>query len=473
MSTETILIDEITRYTDHTSRILIALATVGIATDGQLIRLCHQLSDREEYLLYLGSKEQEKYRAILAEADRMERFDSYLGKERDVQLPKYMGGGLTAAWYLTAKGLAAVTTIDQYFARYAAAGMPCGTKKDRIPHELAVTESFLKLAERQTICDFIPERELKSRIMKRRNELRKQIVGFNDRKDTRSEETGDFRAVLLPKNTENSERWEIEGEAAINYRRSQLEAKPDQMVWFVTSKTQKEMVIATKKDKLKAVWIIGDVCQPLKFGEDKSITKKEKSKRQRHTKIEVKVNEYLLRHRLQFTGKALSIALKEDWGNVTRVLKRLEERQKVQSDEIKLTPTRRSGRPNKLYWHTDNDEIIGRKRADRMRSLVISEAICFFGAREYRFTQYTETVRQADFKPLETEKYADLRVVIESPDATKTELKNKIELANIGAEKKQIDVVIAVSTTERYEEISDICRKNICFVIENKKIIKP
>ena len=40
MKNELILVNEIIKHTDCRTRILIALATVGVATDGQLVRLC-------------------------------------------------------------------------------------------------------------------------------------------------------------------------------------------------------------------------------------------------------------------------------------------------------------------------------------------------------------------------------------------------------------------------------------------------
>lgn len=71
MDNSKILINEITQYTNYVSRILIGLATVGTASDGQLVRLCLNLSDSEEYQLYLGKREEEKYKEVLATAEKL------------------------------------------------------------------------------------------------------------------------------------------------------------------------------------------------------------------------------------------------------------------------------------------------------------------------------------------------------------------------------------------------------------------
>lgn len=473
MSKNRILINEITNYTDYRTRILIALATVGVASDGQLVRLCLNLSKREEYQLYLGNRETEKYKEVLATAEKMWNTEYYIAKESDVELPKQMGGGSTNAWYLTAKGLAKIRIIDEYFARYSAPGLPCGRKIERIPHELVVTESFLKLVERQIVCDFIPERELKSRLVKRRYDLRRQGVDPNLQKETSGEETGDFRAVLLPKTDENAAKFEIEGEAAINYRRSQIEAKPDKMLWFVTSQRQKDMVVATKQDRAKQVWTVGNVCAPFVAAKPKKATEKNKNETVGRGKLEKRIKNLLQTRPLALTSKAIARILDEDWGNVSRVMKSLVSKEIAEYEEVKLTPARLRGRPHKLFWHTENDEKIGKKRSERIKSILISSAITFFTERKYRFTHYTDSYRYASFEPLEKQKFNPLRVVIESPELTSEELRKKIDAANHGTQNPKIEVIIAVSTAEKYDEIKQLCARNIVFLVESKTIIKP
>lgn len=473
MSNSKILVNEITQYTNSVSRILIGLATVGTASDGQLVRLCLNLSDSEEYQLYLGKREEEKYKEVLATAEKLLKIDGYLGKETDVKLPKLMGGGITNAWYLTEKGLAKTKIIDEYFTRYAVAGLPCGKRIERIPHEMVVTESFLKLVERQIVCDFIPERILKSQIMQRRHELRRQGINPDFQKETSGEETGDFKAVLLPKNDENAARFVVEGEAAIGYRGSQIASKPDKMLWFVTSKQQKEMVIETKKDRIRQVWIVGSVCLPFENTVSKKEFKKTISPLSGRGKLEKRIKEFLRTRVGAYTGRAVAGVLNEDFGNISRILSNLAMRDIIESEEIKLTPTKYKGRPNKLYWHTDNDEKINRTRNQFVKSLVISEAITFFTDKKYRMKTYTEASRILSFEPLEKQKYADLRVVIESPDVSIDELRKKIEAAKFGTSSPRIDVVIAVSTSERLSELSAICGQSIVFLTEKKSIIRP
>ncbi|MDQ6788767.1 MAG: hypothetical protein M3033_18345, partial [Acidobacteriota bacterium] len=371
-----------------------------------MIRLCNTLSQYDNYKLYFADSLEEKYRETLKEAEQMRSTEGYLGREKDVQLPKYMGGGLTNVWYLMAKGVAAARVLDEYFVRFACVGMPCGTKKDRIPHELAVTESFLKLHIKQIICDFIPERELKSRLMKRRHELRRQGINPNWHKETMGEETGDFRAVLLSKDNSKTPRFEIEGEAAINYRRAQIEAKPDGMVWFVTSNVQKEMVIATKKNNLQAVWILENVCAPLAPQMPKVRTVKRKSAGENRNNLESKLHNYLRMRNEIYTGRALACILKEDLGNVSRVLQRLTGSGKIIAEEAKLTPARLRGRPNKLFWHVKNHEEINHSRAARIKAIVVSEVISFFSEGNYIFKGYSDSSRRAEFLPRDATKFA-------------------------------------------------------------------
>ncbi len=473
MNNERILIDEIVRHTDCRARILITLAVVGIASDGQLARLCLEMSPLEGYYLRLSNQMDEKQREVLREAERMMKTEGYVGCEKEVQLPKQMGGGVVNAWYLTSKGVAAARLIDEYFTSYAVAGIPCGSKKDRIPHELAVTECFLKLVEKQTVCDFVPEPELKRRLMKRRYELLRQGVNPNCHPATMNEGTGDFKAILLPKDDRNGSRFEIEGEAAINYRRAQIEAKPDKMVWFVTSKMQKEMVLATKKEQIKAVWILQNVCQPFKPEKPTRATRKDKTNGVRRNKLERKVNELLRLRNGIYTGRAVACILKEDLGNVSRVLSRLNHEEIILSEEIKLTPARLRGRPNKLFWHTKSDDEISHKRADKIKALVISEVIVLLSEHEYRFVQYTERVRQAEFAPHDATKNGSIGVVIESPEISKSDLQKWIETANEGARNRNREVIVAVSTREKYEEIKEISANNTVFLVENKSIIRP
>ncbi|MGI8468925.1 MAG: hypothetical protein ACR2N3_10775 [Pyrinomonadaceae bacterium] len=385
-----------------------------------------------------------------------------------------MGGGVVNVWYLTAKGVAAAQVIDKYFVRFACeGGLPCGKKKDRIPHELAVTECFLKLHEKQIICDFIPERELKSRLMKRRHEFLRQGINPKWQRETMGEETGDFRAVLLSEDNPNNPKFEIEGEAAINYRRTQIEAKPDGMVWFVTSKVQKEMVIATKKDKLKAVWILENVCQPLSPKMPKAETKKEKKNGARRNKLEEKIMDFLRLRNETYTGKALAGILNEKSTHVFATLKRLNENGKLISEEVKLTPARLRGRPNKLYWFAKNNEDINHGRASRVKSVVISEVISFFTESNFKFRGYSDASRHAEFSPLDATKFSPIKVVIESPELTKAQIKEKIDRANYAVKNTPTEVIIAVSTSERYEEIKEMCAANNIFLTENKSIIRP
>lgn len=474
MSNHRILINEITNHTDYRTRIMIALATVGVASDGQLVRLCLNLSEREEYQLYLGNREDEKYKEVLKIAEKMYTTEYYVAKEKDVKLPKHMGGGTTNAWYLTPKGLAKVRIIDEYFARYSSPGLPCGRKIERIPHELVVTESFLKLVERQIVCDFIPERELKSRLVRKRYEMRRQGINPNWQKETSGEETGDFRAVLLPKYDEKAQTFEIEGEAAINYRGSQIKSKPDKMVWFVTSKRQKDMVIETKQQNVRQVWIVGDVRSPLTVDPLEKLTEKKIIKiAVGRGKLEKRVKDLLQNKVEAMTGRAIAGILDEDLGNISRVLKNLTLNGIVECEEIKLTPAKHRGRPNKLFWHTENDDKIGKKRSERIKSIVISETISFFSERRYRFTHYTEAYRYASFEPLEKQKFSPLRVVIESPEMQSEELRKKIESANHGTQTPKIDVIIAISTVQKYEEIKRLCSRNTVYLVETKSIIRP
>jgi len=55
-------------------------------------------------------------------------------------------------------------------------------------------------------------------------------------------------------------------------------------------------------------------------------------------------------------------------------------------------------------------------------------------------------------------------VVIKSPKNTE---------GWIEAQNPKIDVVIAISTQERYEEMKDVLGRNIVLLVENKSIIRP
>ncbi|MGI8468926.1 MAG: hypothetical protein ACR2N3_10780 [Pyrinomonadaceae bacterium] len=85
MNEEEILIEEIVKHKNFAARILVTLGVVGIASDGQLLRLCTTLSRYDKYQLNLADSKEEKYREVLKEADGMLRTDGYLGKESNIQ----------------------------------------------------------------------------------------------------------------------------------------------------------------------------------------------------------------------------------------------------------------------------------------------------------------------------------------------------------------------------------------------------
>lgn len=449
------------------------LAVVGVATDGQLIRLCLELSSAERNANNKPENRQKLYAEVLNEAEKLASVSGYLKKICDVNLPRQMGGGVVNVWHLTEKGLKAANVVDPLFTRYAFAGLPCGNKIERIPHELAVTESFLKLSERQIICDWLPERELKSRIMLRRYELLRQSVNPEWNNETSGEETGDARAVVLPLDQPTGRPFTVECEAAINYRRRQIEAKPNNMLWFVTSKMQKELVEAVKKERLKAVWVINSVHSPLENQTAKKATEKgKKSRGKRRRKLETKILQYLTNNVEAYTGKALACVLNEKLSNVSATLTRLVEGGEVSVTEIKLSPAVQRGRPNKLFWHSQYDKNLKLTRSERIKKLLLSEAICHFTASEYRLTEYSAMMSQARFSPLRVKEKQPLRVLIDNPELGKEELSKKWNLTGIKADTGEEKVIVAVSCDNRVKEIKELLRPYLIFNTERKQVMQ-
>ena len=471
MNDNKILTDEITKYASPTARILIALATVGVATTGQLIRLAAGLSTTEELELKKEKGFAKSCRIITNEAEKLKDTEGYIKVKRSFQLPRHMNNTVVDVWYLSEKGLLAAKVIDDYFTRFSKAGLPGGSGGNRIPHELAVTESFLSLCQKHTVCDYFPEWELRRKIISTRGRVSK----FTKNPSDISEATGDFKVILLPKENRNAKKMIVEGEAAINYRRSQIKAKPNNMLWFVTSQVQKDVVNACKEGRIKAIWTLGAVSNPIENANEERGTVKEKTEKRKGI-LDKKITRHLLDTGSAFTGKALAVLLNENVGNISRSLGKLQKSEEIKNTEVKLTPSKGRGRPNKLFWHTNHDDEHGSEYEERAKKLVLSETIIYFGSRQYVLRNLSKNPLTAEFIPLNDKKKSSVTVVYDDERISINDVREALESVkkeneNDGKESAGY-TILAVATERRMKELRNRNVQAITFVAESKSVDK-
>ena len=178
------------------------------------------------------------------------------------------GAAAPEVWYLSEKGLAKIKESAPILSRYAVARLPCGGIRDRIPHELLVTESLLNLMEFNAVVEYKPEWFLKrelalERIARERRNLNETEIQ-KVLENVKGEETGDFKVKIFDPDPffDSPDVKEIECETAVNYRKKVILNKPAGMHWYAGSQGQADLIEANKTDCCGYPIVLGEVVRP-------------------------------------------------------------------------------------------------------------------------------------------------------------------------------------------------------------------
>jgi hypothetical protein len=143
---------------------------------------------------------------------------------------------VTTAYYVTDKGGAWLLQHCPQLAKRVRFGKPIDKMTKRILHELIITEALVRLWPQDEIQDFLPDEELRRRIVRERSRRRR----VNQEK-LRSEVTGDFVIVLQSTTNPEGEVWR-QYEAAVRYSARQMDQKPKGMHWLACTSTQADII---------------------------------------------------------------------------------------------------------------------------------------------------------------------------------------------------------------------------------------
>ena len=466
---------ELTRFKSLKGRVLGALSLCSIASTGQLVRFALMLTEEERRRNDgLKSKEREYLNAVY-EIEKLHSEENLLGVIRNYQMPKCFENKQTDVWYLTKRGLDIARLGSDHLTRYAAHGLPMGRKTNRIPHEITVTESFLKLAEKYEISEWTPERELKRRLMLLRNERLKAGVRAPN-PTMRGEETGDFKAVLkLHDDPATGKEFEIEGEAALGYRREQIEQKPDGMVWFTPSRLQKEAIENIKgQQRVRTIWMLGNVVEPLSVLAIATPGSGSKNKgEKKRTGLENKIIKILRKNNEAFSYQALAHLVKSDQGNVNKALNALAQRKIVVAVPVKLKPAQQVGRPWKLFALAETVTAELNKWSEKVNLAVLSASIIRFSDSGYEYQNYSKEFNEALFHHLEKGGGDRVKVIVDNPKLTVGRLIELVAYAGVERADGKLTVIVAASSTERTLELRDKVPQQTIFDAETKHLHEP
>jgi hypothetical protein len=174
--------------------------------------------------------------ATVEAIDRLVLLAKFLGSIEGLPLPKGLGGGVTTVYYVTDKGGAWLLQHCPQLAKRIRYGKPNEKMTKRIPHELIITEALVRLWPENEIQDFLPDEELRRRIIRERARRRR----YNQEK-LPSEVTGDF-VIVLPSTTHpEGEVWH-QYEAAVRYSARQMDQKPRELHWLACTPTQADII---------------------------------------------------------------------------------------------------------------------------------------------------------------------------------------------------------------------------------------
>jgi predicted transcriptional regulator len=231
------------------------------------------------------------------------------------------------------------------------------------------------------------------------------------------EATGDFKALVITRTEREEERW-IHGEVVVRYKADEVEAKPDDVIWFAVDRLQADIVEYYRGEK--AV-MLEDVRAPI--GGQTFINARGRALAFGATAVETDGDSPLkkLQRRAldaldavggMATAEAMAFILGTYRTHVSHALKRLEAAGRVRCEDAQLVPGRDAGRPMRLYICPDTRvESVWEKIKALIRSRMVTE----LAVRGYRFHRYDRARDEMEFRHREGGGQRPIIVVIDEP----------------------------------------------------------
>jgi hypothetical protein len=214
------------------------------------------------------------------------------------------------------------------------------------------------------------------------------------------EATGDFKALVITRGEWEEERW-IHGEVVVRYKVDEVEAKPDDVIWFAVDRLQADIVEYYRGDK--AV-MLGDVRAPIhtQTGMNRRILALALDGKAVETeddsplkKLQRRAIEALDAVGGMATAEAVAFILGTYRTHVCNALKRLEAVGRVRAEEAQIVPGRDAGRPMRLYISPDTHvESVWEKIKALIRSRMTTE----LAVHGYRFYRYDRARDEMEFR---------------------------------------------------------------------------
>jgi hypothetical protein len=335
-------------------------------------------------------------------------------------LPKGLGGGVTTAYYVTDKGGTWLLQHCPQLAKRVRFGRPNDKMTKRIPHELIITEALVRLWPHNEIQDFLPDEELRRRIVRERSRRRR-----GNQEKLQSEVTGDFVIVLQSSTNPEGEVWR-QYEAAVRYSARQMDQKPKEMHWLACTSTQADIIekvtggrplMITSVDRVRP----SDENRPSKtFSKGNSLNNGiqendgatsrggvfDGAPALAHCAAEASAKPLLESERRALkaleglggsaTADALAVFAGVNRGNMRRTLNTLANRPLINRDYGSLEPGVSKGRSSALFSlrSTSFDSY-----HDRVISIARSELVVVLGANGRRLSTYNPSIHEMIFVP--------------------------------------------------------------------------
>ena len=372
-------------------------------------------------------------------------------------LPREFGGGTIDVYFMTQRGFAALEKIAPKLAKHARPKQPRGVKRDRIPHDLLITETYLWHHERYLILEFLTEETIKSMLGKARWQRGETLQDYIP-----SEATGDCKLLVMRRDGSGQSFW-VECEISLHLDADQIAAKPEKMDWFTICRHQADIIEAVKK---RRAVILQDVRRPYpsataKDMSENSLTQEQATDSSSPDNLggvieEITASQQTILNALDLLGgsatsEALAGILKADRSGISRSLKQLTLMGAVRCQDVQFQPGRERGRPGRLYFRANIEPMSLNARRNR---LMLSRAVMAGTSCGFRVHSYDAATCILELRHEKALDEPSLIFIIDEPQLPVNEIKRRLILARARVVNGKATVVVAMTLKERMVEFS-------------------
>lgn len=298
---------------------------------------------------------------------------SWLGRLKDIDVPKKYGGGIITVYYLTAKGGEAACQFAEILTNdLVAVGKPCGNRLRTIYHDLYINKALLWLEQRVVIHKYQWEKIL------RRNQFNKRKIDNKlSNENSMNYSMGDFRIQYERLGEPGNTKW-MECEVSTSLDAEQIRSKPDDMFWFVVGEATADLVEETKASKAKYIVQLGKLNSSLyPKAEIEKQQKASQSRLKEKDDSDFKLSYQRVLYGLKVLGgvgtaSAIAAFLKLDRTAASRTLSSMEAEGLLFSQGVQMTPGKEVGARKKLFVAATQKQL---SLAQRKYRLIVSEWI--------------------------------------------------------------------------------------------------